>query len=111
MKVISRTVEIIAKLFDCKLRNYEKEEVLKWKNTLLKQVKSYIDNNPNPAKVNVIDPTKYNFTQPLSSVKEILDELEISKLDYYRALAISKDEDLELYLKRQFNSYFVIKLF
>ena len=44
-------------------------------------MKSYIDNNLNPMKVNVIDPSKDNFTQPLS-VKEILDELEISWDDY-----------------------------
>ena len=35
--------------------------------TLLKKVKNYIDDNLNPAKVNVIDPTKDNFTQPLSN--------------------------------------------
>ena len=40
-------------------------------------MKSYIDNNLNPMKAHVIDPSKDNFTQPLS-VKEILDELEIS---------------------------------
>ena len=45
--------------------------------SLLRQMKSYIDNNLNPMKVNVIDPSKDNFTQPLS-VKEILDDLEIS---------------------------------
>ena len=38
----------------------------------------------------MIDPTKGNFTQPLS-VKKILDELEISKEHYYRALSISKN--------------------
>ena len=43
----------------------------------------------------MIDPTKDNFTQPLS-VKEISDESEISKEDYYKTLSISKDEDLEL---------------
>ena len=53
----------------------------------------------------MIDPTKDNFTQPLS-VKEILDELEISKDDYYRALSISNDEDLELHLKKEPNSLF-----
>ena len=42
--------------------------------------RKYIDNNLNPAKVNVINPTKDNFTQ-LLSVKEFLDELEISKND------------------------------
>ena len=54
--------------------------------------------------------TKDNFTQSLS-VKEILDELEISKDDYYRALSISKDEDLELHLKREPNSCFVNNYF
>ena len=54
----------------------------------------------------MIDPTKNNFTQPLG-VKEILDEIEISKDDYYRVFSISKDEDLELYLKREPNSCFV----
>ena len=58
----------------------------------------------------MIDPTKDNFTQPLS-VKEILDELEISKDDYYRALSISKNEDLELHLKREPNSCFVNNYF
>ena len=43
---------------------------------LLSQFKSYIDNNLYPSKVNVKDPTKDNFTQPLS-VKETLDELEV----------------------------------
>ena len=57
-------------------------------------------------KVNVIDPRKDNFTQSLS-ISAILDELEISKDDYYRALSISKDEDLELDLKRQPDSCFV----
>ena len=48
----------------------------------------------------MIDPVKDNFSLPLS-VKEILDELEISKDVYYRALSISKDENLKLHLKRQ----------
>ena len=84
--------------------NGEKEGVLTWRNT--KQVKSYIDNNLNPLKLNVIDPTKDNFTQPLS-VQEILDELEISNVEDYRTLSISNDEDFELHLKRKPNSYFV----
>ena len=78
--------------------------------TLLKKVKKYIDDNLNPAKVNVIDPTKDNFTQPLSK-QEILDELEISKDDYYIALSVSKDHYLELHLKRQPNSCFVNNYF
>ena len=78
------------------------------RNTLLRKVKSYIDNNRYPAKVNVIDPTKDNFTL-LLTVKEFSDELEIFR-DYYRALPILKEEDLELHLKLQPNSCFVIML-
>ena len=58
----------------------------------------------------MIDPTKDNFTQPLN-VKEILDELEISKDDYYRALSISEDDNLEMHLKREPNSCFVNNYF
>ena len=101
---------IIAKPLNSKFNNDEKQEFLAWRNTLLRQVKNYIDNNLNPAKVNVIDPTKDNYTQPLS-ISEILDELEISKDDYYRALSISKDEDSEIHLKRQPDSYFVNNYF
>ena len=101
---------IIAKPLDSKFSNKEKQDILTWRNTLLSQVKSYIDNNLYPAKVNVINRTKDNFTQPLR-VKEILNELENSKDDYYRALSISKDEDLELHLKRVPNSCFVNNYF
>ena len=50
----------------------------------------------------MIDPSKDNFTRPLS-VKEILEELEISKDNYYRALSIQKRK----ILKRETNSYIV----
>ena len=60
---------------------------------MLKQAKSYVYYNLNPSKVDVIDPTKDNFTQPLG-IKEILDALEISEDDYCRGLSISKNEDL-----------------
>ena len=52
--------------------NDEKQEILACRNTL-RQTKSCINNNIKPAKINVIDPTEDNFTQPLS-IKEILDE-------------------------------------
>ena len=80
---------IIAKSLDCKFSNDEKQEVPTWRNVLLREVKSYVDNTLNPAKVNLIDPTKDIFTQPLS-IKKGLDESEISKDDYYRALSIRK---------------------
>ena len=83
---------IIAKTLYSKFSNDKKQEILKWRNTLPRQVESYIDNNLNSVKVNVIDPTKDNFTQSLS-VKEILDELEflrmiITKLCQYQKMKI-----------------------
>ena len=69
----------IAKPLHCKFSSDEKQEVLTWR--WLKQVKSYIDDNLNPAKVNVIDSIKNNFTQPLT-MKEILHVLKISWDDH-----------------------------
>ena len=77
---------------------------------VLKSDKSYIYSNFNPGRVNVIDLIKDNFTLQLS-VKEVLDELECSKDDYYRAISISKDEQLELYLKKETNSCFINNYF
>ena len=95
---------------DSEHTNDEKQEVLAWRKTLLKKVKKYIDDNLNPPKVNVIDPTTDSFTQPLR-IQEILDELEISKDDYYNDLSVSKDDYLELCLKRQPNSCFANNYF
>ena len=42
------------------------KKVLAWRNTLLKQIKSCIDNNLYSVKLNVIDPTKDNFSEGMS---------------------------------------------
>lgn len=70
-----------------KFFNDKKEEVLILRDNLLRQAKSYVDNNFNLTKFNVIDPTKDIFTQALS-IKEIVDDLEISKDDCYRSFSI-----------------------
>ena len=89
---------IITKPLDSKFSNEEKQKVLTWRNTLLRQTKSYFDN----AKVNVILPRQFY---------SVRNELEISKEGYYRTLSIAKEENLELNLKREPNSCFVNKLF
>ena len=61
---------------------------------MLRQVKNYIDNNLNLAKVFAINPTDSGCQRNLNGFK-------ISKDGYYRALLISKDEDLELHLKQE----------
>ena len=59
----------------------------------------------------MIDPvSKYQSIKPIS-IKETVDELKISKDNYYSVFAIPKDEDLKLYLKSQSNSCFVKNCF
>ena len=58
----------------------------------------------------MINPTKDNFTQTVTN-KEILDGLKNSKDNYYRAWSISEDEDLEMDLNREPNSYFADNYF
>ena len=49
---------IIAKPFDSEIGKDKKQEILTWRNAVLGKVKDYIDDNLNPSKVNVVDPTK-----------------------------------------------------
>ena len=71
-----------------------------WRKVLLKKLKSYIYNQLDPAKVNIIDLGREIFVQPLS-IPEILAEPEITDEDFYRGLPISKGDDLQLHLKFQ----------
>ena len=64
---------------------------------MLKKVKSNIYNNLVLAKVNIIDPRKGDFVQPLK-VTELLTELQIADDDFYSGLSISKDDDFELHI-------------
>ena len=65
----------------------QKNEILVWRKTLLKKVKSYTDNHLNSAKVNITDSKKEYFAQPLS-IPENLAELQTRDDDYYRTLYI-----------------------
>lgn len=69
---------------------------------LLKKFKSYIYNQLDPAKVNIIDLGREIFVQ-LLSIPEILAEPEIKDEDFYRGLPISKGDDLQLHLKIKSN--------
>lgn len=69
---------------------------------LLKKFKSYIYNQLDPAKVNIIDIGREIFVQ-LLSIPEILAEPEIKDEDFYRGLPISKGDDLQLHLKIKSN--------
>ena len=56
-------------------------------NTLPRQVKSYINDNLNSTKVNVIDLIKDNFTQALN-IREIQDEMIITEPCQYQKIKI-----------------------
>ena len=83
----------------------KKQEILTGRNTLVRQMKSFIETNLDTPKVNMIDPTKDNITQ-LITTKKILDKLEISRDNHYRALSISKDDRIS---SRGILPYFVFK--
>ena len=88
----------------------EKNSILKRRQEILQPVSNYINNELNPAKVNVYDPNKGDYIKPLS-IDEILDNLGLSKKNYYDALAISEDNDYQIHLSRQPNSCFVNNYF
>jgi len=88
----------------------EKKTVLLLRNELLKKVRSYINENLNPAKRNFVDPNAENFTS-VPPIDEILSELNIPKPDYEYALSISDDNDFHIHLKRDSNSCFVNNYF
>ena len=69
-------------------------------------MKEYIDKELDPAKVNFYDRTKEEFVKT-KSITEILQELEISKVDYENGLPASSDDDYESHLEKPPDSYFV----
>ena len=60
--VHANSLTIIAKPLGSKFSDDDEHEILTWRKALLKQVKSYTDDNLNHTKVNVIGPTKGSFS-------------------------------------------------
>ena len=69
-------------------------------------MKEYTDKELDPAKVNFYDRTKEEFVKT-KSITEILQELEISKVDYENGLLASSDDDYESHLEKPPDSCFV----
>ena len=69
-------------------------------------MKECIDKELDPAKVDFYDRTKEEFVKT-KSITEILQELEISKVDYENGLPASSDDDYESHLEKPPDSYFV----
>ena len=83
---------------------------MQYRNTILKKVKNYIDNEFNPSKKNFLDKANADYVE-LKSIEEILSLLEISPKDYQEALSISDDSGFQIYYKRTPNSCFVNNYF
>ena len=88
----------------------QKTEIFEQCNLLLSKVKEYIDANLGPRKRNILNPLNDNFEE-VPNIEEILQELQISEDDYYKALSISTDSDFQIHLKRPPNSCFVNNYF
>ena len=84
----------------------QKNKTIEQSKLLLSKVKEYIDSNLDPRKRNILNPQHNNFEE-VPTINEILQELQISEDDYYKALSISNDSDFQIHLKRPPNSCFV----
>ena len=83
---------------------------MQYRNTILKKVKNYIDNEFNPWKKNFLYKAKDDYVE-LKSIEQILSFLEISSKDYEEALSISDDSDFQIHYKRAPNSCFANNYF
>ena len=66
---------------------------------ILSNVKGYINNHLNPAKVNFYDSSRDTVVH-LKSVSEVLEVIDITEEEYKTALQISDDQDFQDHLKR-----------
>ena len=87
-----------------------KAKILEQRKLLLSIVKDYIDKNLDPRKRNILNPQNDNFEE-VPSIKEIIQELNVSENDYYKALSTSDDSDFQIHMKRPPNSCFVNNYF
>ena len=83
---------------------------MQYRNTILKKVENYIDNELNPSKKNFLDKTKDDYEE-LKSIEGILSLLEISSKDYEEALLISDDSDFDKFIDKADNSCFANNYF
>ncbi|XP_066915086.1 uncharacterized protein [Clytia hemisphaerica] len=101
---------IVSEPLPQELPHEEKETILSLRKEVLSKVRTYINDNLNPAKRNFFNPDAENYN-PVPTIDEVLVELEIPKTDYEYALSVSDDDDFHIYLKRDTNACFVNNYF
>ena len=87
---------IVAKPQPSSLKDHKKAGITLERNRILTKLKEYIDKELDPAKINFYDCTKEDFVKT-KSITQILQQLEISKVDYENALLVSSDDGYELH--------------
>ena len=96
MVIFFATGTIIAQPLEDSVSEDIKRAKMQYRNTILKKVKNYIDNELNPAKKNFLHKVKDNYVE-LKLIEEILSLLEISSKNYEEALSIPDDSDLQIH--------------
>ena len=82
-----------------------RKNILAWRDSILKKVTIFIDEELNPAKRNFYDKTRDDYFEP-KTIGHILTDLNIEKVDYGYGLSISDDQDFQVHLKQPPNSCF-----
>ena len=101
---------IIAHPVSDKLSVEEKALIMQQRKLVLSTVKKYIGTHLNPKTNNLYSPTE-NFYQADKPINAILQELQISEDQNYKALSISSDITFQIHFKRDPESCFIDKHF
>ena len=88
----------------------EKMLILQQRKLVLNSIKKYIDTHLNPKTNNLYFPMQSHY-QTDKSITTILQELEVSEDEYYKALSISSDSAFQIHFKRDPKSCFINNYF
>ena len=88
---------IIIRTLKTTLSCAKKKEVLSEQSRVLQVVSEYINDQFSPSKRNIYDHTREDY-EKVKSIEEILDLLHILVDEYYYYLAISEDDNFQIYL-------------
>lgn len=84
--------------------------ILSERNGISGNVKEYIRNKLNPKKHKILNPLNKNYDK-VQNIPDILQDLNRTEDQYYDALLVSNDHDIQIYLKQQSNAHFINNFF
>ena len=89
---------IVAEPLYEKLSEQERTLKLEQRQNVLTKVKIYIDTYLDPKKSNFLDNTASNYCE-LQDIPTMLQSLGLNEEEYYNALSISSDSDIQIHLR------------